>query len=206
MTDAIQAHGAGTKRRLILASASPRRRQLLAEAGFEFEIHPADIDEEQYPPGLTPSQLAQWLAAQKAAVVAEEFADAVVLAADTVVALGEQLLGKPRDSQHARQMLQTLSGTTHQVTTGIAVVCKADQFTREDCVLSSVQMRKMSAAEIDDYVATGLWEGKAGGYGIQDKDPFVTRISGDLTNIVGLPMERTVRLLKEAGVDPGNAG
>ena len=192
-------------RRLILASASPRRRQLLAEAGFAFEIHPADIDEENYPPGLTPGELAQWLAAQKAAVIAERFADAVVLAADTVVALGEQLLGKPRDPQHARQMLQTLSGTTHQVTTGIAVVCKAEQFSREDRVISAVQMRKMSPQEIDDYVATRQWEGKAGGYGIQDKDPFVTRISGDLTNIVGLPMERTIALLAEVGVRSGNA-
>jgi len=194
--------GAGPLRRLILASASPRRRQLLAEAGFDFDIHPADIDEERYPPGLSPGELAQWLAAQKAAVVAERFPYAIVLAADTVVALGKQLLGKPLDEQHARQMLQTLSGTTHEVTTGIAVVCRATHFAREDRVLSTVQMRKMSPIEIDDYVATRQWEGKAGGYGIQDKDPFVTRISGDLTNIVGLPMERTVQLLAEAGVRP----
>jgi septum formation protein len=187
-------------RRLILASASPRRRQLLAEAGFQFEIHPADIDEERHPDGLSPGELAQWLAAQKAAVVAERFPDAVVLAADTVVALGEQLLGKPRDAQHATQMLQTLSGTTHQVTTGVAVVCKADGFAREDCVESSVHMREMSPREIADYVATGQWEGKAGGYGIQDQDPFVTRIAGDLTNIVGLPMQRTIAMLKEAGI------
>ena len=202
MANANQAQGAGGARRLILASASPRRRQLLAEAGFEFEIHPADIDEDRYPPGLAPGELAQWLAIKKAAVVADRFPDAVVLAADTVVALGKQLLGKPRDAQHAREMLQTLSGTTHEVTTGIAVVCKAEQFSREDCVLSLVQMRIMTPQEIDHYVATGLWEGKAGGYGIQDQDPFVTRISGDLTNIVGLPMDRTTALLAEAGVRP----
>jgi septum formation protein len=188
------------ERRLILASASPRRRQLLTEAGFAFEIHPADIDEDLYPPCLSAGDLAQWLATQKAAVVANRFPDAVVLAADTVVALGEQLLGKPVDVEHARQMLQTLSGTTHYVTTGIAVVCEADQFAREARSESTVQMRKMSRQEIDDYVATRQWEGKAGGYGIQDKDPFVTRISGDLTNIVGLPMERTIALLAEAGI------
>lgn len=188
--------------RLILASGSPRRRQLLSEAGYKFDIHPADIDEERYPPGLSPGDLAQWLADQKAAVVAERFPDAVVVAADTVVYLGKQLLGKPIDPDHARRMLQTLSGTTHYVVTGISVVHRAADLAASDRITSTVQMRPLTDEQISNYVESRLWEGKAGGYGIQDPDPFVTNISGDLTNIVGLPMQRTREMLESAGVSP----
>ncbi len=188
-------------RRLILASASPRRRQLLEDAKFDFVIEPADINEENHPP-LAPGDLAQWLAVAKCAVIADRFPSDVVLAADTVVALGSQILGKPTDAAHARETLGQLSDTIHEVITGVAVACRTASLKLDARVHSTVQMRRLSSSEIDDYVASGQWKGKAGGYGIQDSDPFVTRMSGDLTNIVGLPMQKTIELLAAAGIRP----
>ena len=188
--------------RLILASASPRRQSLLREAGYTFHIHPANVDEETYPPGLTPGQLAEFLALAKADAVAAHYPRDVTLGSDTVVALGDQLLGKPTDAVHAQRMLSQLSGTTHQVMTGVAVVHPASRFRRSCIGTSTVRMRPLSTDEIQRYVAGGQWEGKAGGYGIQDNDPFVTNLGGSLTNIVGLPMEAATELLREAGVVP----
>ena len=186
--------------RLILASGSPRRRQLLAEAGYAFEVAPADIDESSYPPDLTADQVPLHLATAKALIVAQRHPHDVILAADTVVILGTRLLGKPDDADHARRMLQSLSGTTHRCVTAVAVVREGS--TRTAVVSSAVHMRPLRADEVDAYVATGQWRGKAGGYGIQDADPFVTRMDGSLTNIVGLPMEETRALLERAGVRP----
>lgn len=189
--------------RLILASASPRRQQLLREAGYDFMVHPADIDEEAAAAGMLPSQAAEHLALQKARAVAPRFPGDVVLAADTVVAFGDRLLGKPADPDDARRMLQLLSGTTHVVITGVAVVHSAAGLTLTGRTMSAVRMRPMTAEEIDRYVASNEWRGKAGGYGIQDDDPFVTRASGCHSNIVGLPMTETRRLLGKAGILPG---
>ena len=192
--------------RLILASASPRRQQLLREAGYRFLICPAEIDESEYPPRLAPDELAEHLARRKAEVVSQRSPDDVVLAADTVVAYGNHLLGKPSDPADARRMLGLLSGTIHEVISGVAVVRAATGFARCARVRSAVHMRKLSEDEIDRYVASRQWEGKAGGYGIQDPDPFVTRTSGCQTNIVGLPMHTTTRLLAEAGIEKPQAG
>lgn len=175
---------------------------MLEEAKFDFVIEPADIDEENHPP-LAPGDLAQWLAVAKCTVIADRFASDVVLAADTVVALGSQILGKPRDAAHAREMLGQLSGTIHEVITGVAVASRTASLMLEARVHSTVQMRKLLPSELEEYVASGQWMGKAGGYGIQDADPFVTRVSGDLTNIVGLPMSKTIELLAAAGIGPG---
>lgn len=191
------------RRRLILASASPRRQELLREAGYTFDVRPADIDESIYPPGLSPGELALYLAEKKAQTIAASFDDEVVLAADTVVALDGSIFGKPADRDDARRMLSRLSGTTHWVLTGIAVVCQSISFCRSRVVESSVQMRPLSAGEMEAYLDTSNWQGKAGGYGIQDPDPFVTRITGSLTNIVGLPMEEAVELLAAAEAMPG---
>lgn len=188
--------------RLILASASPRRRQLLAEAGYTFDVHPAGVDESNVPPNLLPGDLAEYLARVKAEAVAPQFRDAVVLAADTVVAYADTVLGKPRDAEDARRMLLLLGGTVHSVITGVAVVRIAGSFSRHTRVLSSVHMRPLTEDEVARYVASREWEGKAGGYGIQDPDPFVTRTAGCHTNIVGLPMTTTADLLREAGVVP----
>jgi len=188
--------------RLILASASPRRQLLLREAGYSFVIQPANIDEEKYPSNLLPADVARHLAEAKAEAVSVQFPNDVVLAADTVVAFGDRILGKPRDIADARRMLELLSGTTHIVITGVAVQRRASGFHKSNRVMSAVRMRQLYPNEIARYLATNDWEGKAGGYGIQDEDPFVTRISGSHRNIVGLPMTVTVQLLSEAGIPP----
>ena len=187
--------------RLILASGSPRRAELLREAGYDFEVDPADSPE-LVPAGMMPSQAAVYLAEEKAKVVAARHVNDVVLAADTIVAFGDLVLGKPADFMHAKRMLTLLSGTTHLVITGICVVHMAGNFAKGAKAMSAVRMRPLSPEEIHNYVAGGAWEGKAGGYGIQDPDPFVIRQAGSHTNIVGLPMEITTRLLAEAGIVP----
>lgn len=191
--------------RLILASASPRRQELLREAGYAFVIDPANINEDDTPRGLRPGELAEYLARRKTEAVSARHPDDVVLAADTVVAFAEQVLSKPKDAADARRMLRLLSGSVHSVITGVAVVRDSVSFSRHTRVLSAVHMRPLSDDEIEQYVAGGQWQGKAGGYGIQDPDPFVTRISGCLTNIVGLPMTTTKDFLGEAGVEPHQA-
>ena len=191
--------------RLILASASPRRQQLLREAGYDFATHPANIDEDDHPPRILPGDLAEYLAVQKAQAVAKEFPDDVVLAADTVVAFGDVPLGKPADAADARRMLELLGGTTHIVITGVAVVHAAARHAARSRVMSAVRMRPLSPDDVARYVAGNEWQGKAGGYGIQDRDPFVTRVSGCHTNIVGLPMPETSRLLAAAGIVARNS-
>jgi septum formation protein len=188
--------------RLILASYSPRRSGLLREAGFNPIIHPADIDESVYPPDLTPTKLAEFLAIAKAKTVARFYPFDFTLGADTLVVLGSQVLGKPRDALHAKEMLTMLSGSVHQVISGVALVGPQRNFQKVFSVTSTVQMRPLSDSEIDQYVAGKQWEGKAGGYGIQDNDPFVTKMSGSLTNIVGLPIVEVMKLLASAGIYP----
>ena len=191
--------------RLILASGSPRRRDLLAAAGYAFEVHPADVDEDDYPSGTRPADLAELLAVRKAAALTARFPRAVILAADTVVALGDDPIGKAPDAAHAATLLGRLSGTTHEVVTGVAILRPADGYRQSTRVVSSVTMRSLTVDDIAAYVASGQWQGKAGGYGLQDEyaDPFVTAITGSRTNIVGLPMEMTVELLAAVGVEPG---
>ena len=191
--------------RFILASASPRRQDLLRDAGYAFDVDPADIDEDDYPQGMLPTAIAMRLAEAKARAVAARHPNDVVLAADTVVAFGDSPLGKPGDPAHARRMLQLLSGTTHVVVTGVCVMRQDPLFFKAARVMSAVKMRVLTPGEIDRYVASNEWQGKAGGYGIQDKDPFVVRLSGSHTNIVGLPMTVTRKLLEEAGITPEKA-
>jgi len=190
--------------RLILASASPRRRELLHAAGYDFEVHPAEIDEDDFPASILPADLALRLAQLKANAIADRFPDDVVLAADTVVALGDRALGKPVDEAEATAMLELLSGTTHIVITGVAIVAKAASVARSDRVMSAVRMKMLTNAEIRRYVESGDWRGKAGGYGIQDEreDPFVKRMAGSHSNIVGLPMEKAAQLLTSVGIEP----
>ena len=194
--------------RLILASASPRRRELLMQAGYEFEVHPADIDEDDYPPQTLPADLAMRLAMLKAQALVPRFGQDVILAADTVVAFGDIPLGKPENEDEAVKMLELLSGTTHVVITGVTALRPATNFSISTKVMSAVRMRPWSQKEIHRYVASGDWKGKAGGYGIQDDrpDPFVTRLAGSHSNIVGLPMEATSELLSSAGILPRDGG
>lgn len=176
---------------------------MLRDARYLLDIDPAEIDESAYPVGSSPSQVAVFLAEQKCRVVAARHPEDVVLAADTVVAFGETVLGKPMNAEHAAHMLDLLSGTTHLVITGVCVGRNATHFFKCMRVMSAVRMRHLTPGEIQRYVDSKLWEGKAGGYGIQDDDPFVIRQAGSKTNIVGLPMAATKQLLAEAGVTPG---
>ena len=187
--------------KLILASASPRRAELLSESGYVFDIQPADVDEAQIT-ASSPSELVQRLAGAKAEKIASRFPDDVVIAADTVVCLGEQVMSKPLDANDAQRMLNLLSGTTQIVITGLCVMRKSVEYQHTSRVMSAVRMDNLTDDQIKQYVDSGEWQGKAGGYGIQDDDPFVTRIAGSHTNVVGLPMETARRMLARAGITP----
>jgi septum formation protein len=191
---------------LVLASRSPRRQDLLREAGYEFVIDPADVDEDDYPPESFPADVSVRLARIKSHAVAMRRPADVILGADTVVAFGDRIVGKPLNAAHASEILRLLSGTTHIVITGVSVIRRATGFAEEKRVMSAVRMKQLTRAEIDSYVESNAWQGKAGGYGIQDNDPFVTRISGCHTNIVGLPMKATKSLLHAAGIVPRPGG
>lgn len=185
---------------LILASASPRRRELLADAGLRFTVVAPDVEEEALP-NEAPDGLVLRLAQAKAAAVAGS-PGAVLLAADTVVALERRILGKPRDPAEARTMLQALSGSAHQVWTGVAI--RGPGAVERFVVRTEVRFRPLTAAEIDWYVASGEPMDKAGAYGIQGKAAsFVLSIDGSYTNVVGLPLAETLLALRGLGIAPG---
>lgn len=183
---------------LVLASASPRRVELLALVGITPDrIDPADIDETPLK-GETPPRLAARLAMGKAEAAAARSPDAVVLAADTVVAVGRRLLEKAADEAEAVRFLKLLSGRGHRVYTGVAVA--AGGVVRQRVVETRVSFKVLSDAEIAAYVASGEWKGKAGGYGIQGRaGVFVTRLVGSYPAVMGLPLYETVNLLAGAG-------
>jgi MAF protein len=195
--------------RLVLASASPRRSELLRAAGFAFEVRASDVAED-LPPGVAPEQAAVLLAERKARAVAAALAgtDAVVLGADTIVALEEagvcHLLGKPADADEARAMLARLSGSRHAVVTGVAAVRARDGAATSAWERTFVTMRAILEAEIAAYVDSREWEGKAGGYAIQETaDRFVTRLEdGGFDNVVGLPVALVRDLLDRLRAAP----
>ena len=175
--------------RLILASSSPRRRQLLADAGYEFTIIEPD-DDENAPPELSPDDHAKLLAQRKAGSVAETLDSGIVLGADTVVALGDEIIGKPRDAAHAIEILSKLSGTTHACISAVCLIDAATGAELCDAASTAIRMRDVPLAEIEAYVATGESFGKAGAYAIQETaDAFIAGIDGSFSNVVGLPME-----------------
>lgn len=185
--------------RLVLASASPRRRDLLAQIGRPpSEILPADLDETPRP-GEAPRALAQRLAREKAEAVAKLRPDAFVLAADTVVACGRRLLPKAEHEDEARGCLTLLSGRRHHVIGGICLIAPAakPRLRVSDTVLA---FKRLTIAEIDAYIAGGEWKGKAGGYAIQGRAAaFVRFLSGSYSNVVGLDLYETESLLAGAG-------
>jgi septum formation protein len=189
------ARGAG----LILASASPRRRELLRTLGVEFRVVPSDIDETLVDGELTEAVAA--LALAKARAVAARVDDGVVLGADTIVVVDGVVLGKPADPRAARGMLRRLCGREHRVMTGVAVVDAASGRSATTAVVSRVRMAGYGQAEIDAYVATGEGLDKAGGYAIQGQGgALVAGYDGSFTNVVGLPLEETAGLLAAFGV------
>lgn len=184
---------------IVLASASPRRKQLLEMLGLTFTVRPAK-GEEAVPDGVDPKEAVQYLSAQKAGSVAAECAwDDVIIGADTIVWYGGNILGKPRDEEDAARMLSMLSGNTHMVYTGVTV-------RKGDTVLSAaeetkVRFRRISDREIKAYIQTGEPMDKAGAYGAQGyASLFVEGMEGDFFNVMGLPVCRLGKLLKEVGV------
>jgi septum formation protein len=184
---------------LVLASGSPRRLQLLSTLGIGCEVSPVAVDETPRTAEL-PVEYARRIAAEKAAAAALQHAGRLVLAADTVVALGEEILGKPVDREDAARMLRRLSGRRHEVHTAVAAMM--DMSSAQRLSSSEVVFRPLRDREIEAYVATGEPLDKAGGYGIQGLAAvFVTRLSGSYSGVVGLPLFETAELLAGFGLD-----
>jgi septum formation protein len=188
---------------LVLASASPRRRELLASRGLRFEVIPADVSEEVRP-GESPRTLVERLAAEKALAVRARLPGLprrFVLGSDTVVVLGEEILGKTRDPAHAVELLSRLAGRTHTVWTGVAVAVTGDGATRVCSVASAVTLRAATREELRAYVASGEPLDKAGAYALQGEGRrFVSRVEGSESNVIGLPLDEALALLAEAGL------
>ena len=183
--------------RLVLASASPRRADLLRSAGIPFDVHPVDVDE-QFREGETPEHAVARLAETKAAAALSAYGDAVVLGADTTVVVNGNALAKPNDDKDAARMLRLLSGRTHEVLTGVCVA-RADR-RHVQVETTRVRMAQLSDAEIGWYVATGEPFDKAGGYAVQGlASRFIEGIEGSYSNVVGLPISCVYALLKELG-------
>ncbi|MEO0515349.1 MAG: nucleoside triphosphate pyrophosphatase [Planctomycetota bacterium] len=205
--------------RLVLASGSPRRRQLLAEAGFDFRVVTArdGVEDPGLCSGCGPAQMVVDLAVMKLDDVIDQLrveperngAATLVLAADTVAECDGQILGKPRNDDHAREMMQRLSGREHRVYTGFVLTRLDGQTAKRlvaEPVVTTLRMDQLSADWIDDYADSGAWEGKAGGFGYQDGLGFVHVTEGSESNVVGLPMERVVAELAAAGCVPDHVG
>ncbi len=193
----MDARMAEPRPRLILASASPRRLDLLASAGLVPDaVEPTDIDESEIP-GELPGPLARRLALEKAA--AHPGGDAFVLAADTVVGVGRRILPKAETEAQVRACLALLSGRNHRVYTGIALRTPDGELTAK-LVETKVKFKRLSAPELESYIASGEWRGKAGGYGIQGRaGAYVISLIGSYTGVVGLPIHETVNLLAGRG-------
>ncbi|MEM7728027.1 MAG: Maf family protein [Pseudomonadota bacterium] len=184
----------------ILASASPRRLDLLAQIGLTpSSIEPADINEDPIP-GELPKAHAERLAAEKAAKVAQRHPGQVVLAADTVVGVGRRILPKTMERGEAEACLRLMSGRAHRVFTGVCVI-DPDGLSRTRVSETRLKMKGLSERELSDYLDSGEWHGKAGGYGIQGRaGAFIPFLSGSYTGVVGLPVYETTQMLRTAGV------
>jgi septum formation protein len=193
--------------RLVLASSSPRRVELLTRAGLELEVIASDIPEDTRP-NETPTAAARRLAQEKALTVARRLGATPrrwVIGADTIVVVDGVAIGKPRDPDHAVTLLSTLVGRRHEVITGVAVVDTASLRVWEDVVESAVEMRPASLAELRSYVATGEPLDKAGAYALQGRGRrFVDRVEGSESNVIGLPVEQTLALLRRAQAESGS--
>jgi septum formation protein len=193
---------------IILASASPRRRQLLAKAGYKFKVVPSDIDESAFPAtGLSATEYAKGLALAKARKVAGKFPDCLVIGVDTVVDFNGEIIGKPADAKEAELITRKLFSAPHKVITGVAIVRLSDGAEITDSDTTIVYPKRLTdepfgselraELQIARHIKGLSWRGKAGAYAIKEKgDEFVERIDGSLTNVMGLPMELLGRMLK----------
>jgi septum formation protein len=187
---------------LLLASGSPRRLELLSAAGFEFEWAKPAITE-RADSNLTPGELTAWNAVGKGLAVARRFPEKVVLAADTIVAFENEIIGKPDDMSHAVRILQRLSGQTHHVYSSVFVVHLSEKRSKLFWELSRVRFRKISASEIRSYLEKIEPLDKAGAYAAQGHGAeIITEIDGSYSNVVGLPMEQTIAVLNEFEIRP----
>ncbi|MDO8301717.1 MAG: Maf family protein, partial [Sedimentisphaerales bacterium] len=184
---------------LILASASPRRKLLLEQAGYSFDIAVPDIDEAAHlSDSISAIAYTKLLAFEKAQAVAHKHPAALVIGADTIVYADGKIIGKADDHDHAREIIELLFSRPHEVITGVALI-KLDEHIRiVESVTTIVYPKKLTPAQIDQHIQKGDWQGKAGAYGIQETgDEFVERIDGSLTNVMGFPMELVNDLLKQ---------
>jgi septum formation protein len=176
----------------ILASASPRRKQLLEEAGFVFETVPPDESAEDVRlPNELPIEYVRRLAFQKAQNVADKVERGIILGGDTIVLCGDKILEKPIDRNDARKMLQNLRGQVHQVLSGLCLITKTgtETIVRQETVTTRLMMQPISDEELETYLASGQWQGKAGAFGYQDGNDWISVLDGSVSNVVGLPME-----------------
>lgn len=183
----------------ILGSGSPRRQELLGQLGVrDMQVSPPDIDETPLR-GEKPRDYCKRIARSKLDAIPAT-PDDIVLCADTTVAVGRRILGKPTDADEAAQFLRLMSGRRHVVITAVCVKRGARQWARD--VMTTLKMKRLTEAEISDYIATGDWQGKAGGYGIQgEASKFIPWLQGSYTGVVGLPLAETYGLLTAAGYD-----
>lgn len=188
------------KVKLILASGSPRRIELLKMLGCKFQII-SSKDEERINPRLSPIQNAKRLSRLKALNVASKISEGIVIAADTMVVLGKKILGKPKNKKEAQEMLEKLSGKEHRVITGVAIINVKTKKIMQDVVITKVKFRKLNKNLIERYIASGEPLDKAGAYGIQGKASLlVESIKGDYFNVVGLPLNPLNQLLEKFGI------
>ena len=186
---------------IILASASPRRKELLEKIGLRFEVEPSNYEEDMLS-ALEPHELAQKISLEKAKVVASKHKNAIVIAADTFTIFGGQILGKPHTEKEARKMLETISGKSHSVITGFSIIDTGTSKTLSKSVETKIYIRKLTLAEIDAYVKSKEPLDKAGAYAIQGLGSvFVEKIEGDYFNVIGLPLSAFTEALKEFGIN-----
>ncbi len=183
----------------ILASASPRRKKLLAEAGYKFTVVQPDIDESAFPAkGIEAREYAERLALAKAKNVAEKYPDSLVIGADTVVDFQGQIIGKPANAKEAEQITKKLFSRPHKVITGIAIVRLRDGIELSESDTTTIYPKRLTSEQIAEHIKSETWRDKAGAYSIKENgDEFIERIRGSLTNVMGLPMELLERLLKK---------
>ncbi len=188
------------RRQIILASESPRRRELLALTGLKFRVVPSVYEEDMTMP-LSPHRLAKLLSSEKARSVASGYRNAIVIAADTFISFNDKLLGKPHTREEARKMLQLLNGRSHSVITGYTIIDTAENTSLSRSVRTKVWLRDLAAEEIETYVRSGEPLDKAGAYAIQGLGSvLIKKIAGDYFNVIGLPLSSLAEDLRKFGI------
>ena len=186
---------------IVLASKSARRKRVLEALGLKFTVDASDADERSINEE-TPEATVRRIAELKAETVAKRHKGALIIAADTMVVFGDEIIGQANDEEHAREMMRKLTGTTHDVITGLCLINTSDNKKIIGAEISKVTLSKLSDSEINEYIKMGLHEGKAGAYNIDDPEfmCFVEKIEGSASNIIGLPVEKLADMLKNFGV------